>query len=49
MEFKRERTQLVEWSDKLGEEKITDYQKKNNQISIDGLETKLFDSLVCPF
>lgn len=42
MDFKEERTQLKTWAEKQGEERITEFQKKNNLISLDGHETELF-------
>lgn len=43
MEFKEERARLREWSQKKGPEGIRKYQQKNNQTSIDGLPTGLFE------
>ncbi len=40
-EFKGERNQLVEWTEKKGEDGIRKYWEENNQVSIDGLETKI--------
>lgn len=39
MEFKGERTQLVSSSEKKGEEKIKEYWKEKNSMSIDGFPT----------
>ncbi len=42
-EFKNERDTLTKWSLKKGDEGIDKYQHENNQVSLDGLKTKLFD------
>lgn len=39
MDFKEERTQLKSWAEKQGEERIKDYWKEKNSVSIDGFET----------
>ena len=39
MDFKEERTQLQDWADKKGEEKLIDYRKEKNTISLDGHDT----------
>lgn len=39
MDFKEERTQLRSWAEKQGEERIKDYWKEKNRVSIDGFET----------
>ena len=36
MEFKKERSTLVDWSVKKGEKGILDYQQEKNRISLDG-------------
>lgn len=36
-EFIAEREQLAEWANKKGEKGLTEYRKKNNQTSIDGI------------
>jgi hypothetical protein len=42
-EFKDRRDNMAQWSEKQGETGLIEYQRKNNQISIDGLPTKLFE------
>lgn len=42
-EFKTRRNNLVEWSEKQGEQGIIKYRRERNQQSIDGLPTKLFE------
>ena len=41
MEYKEERSTLLDWADKKGEEGIMQYQLDNNVTSLDGLETGL--------
>lgn len=41
MDFKEERTTLNAWSEKQGEDKIKEYWKNKNTVSIDGFETKI--------
>ncbi len=41
--FVEERTRLVDWCDKLGPEKIEQYWRDKNQVSIDGLPTRLVE------
>ena len=41
MEFKEERTQLRSWAEKQGEERIKNYWKEKNTLSIDKFETKI--------
>lgn len=41
MAFQEQRSHLLDWSDKKGEQGILDYQQKNNLHSIDGLPTPL--------
>lgn len=43
MDFKEERTLLQTWAEKQGEEKIKEYWKEKNTVSIDGYETKIFE------
>ena len=43
MDFKEERTALNSWAKKQGEDKIEEYWKNKNTISIDGFETKILD------
>jgi hypothetical protein len=39
MQFKEERTKLVDWAKTKGADGMADYRKKKNSISIDGLPT----------
>lgn len=43
MDFKTERTTLNDWAEKQGEDKIVDYWKNKNTLSIDGYETKILE------
>lgn len=43
MDFKEERTTLNSWAEKQGKDKIEEYWRNKNTISIDGFETKIFD------
>ncbi|WP_111310063.1 pyridoxamine 5'-phosphate oxidase family protein [Confluentibacter sediminis] len=43
MDFKEERTTLNAWAEKQGKDKIEDYWKNKNTISIDGFETKILE------
>lgn len=43
MDYKEERTQLNAWAEVKGEEKIKEYWKEKNTISLDGHETKILD------
>lgn len=40
-DYKEERTQLKAWSEHKGAEGLIQYQKENNQTSIDGFDTNL--------
>lgn len=42
-EFKRERSDLIKWAEKKGEDGIRQYWKDKNQKSIDGLPTNIFE------
>lgn len=42
-ELKEERKTLIQWADKKGKDGITEYWRKKNQKSIDGLKTKIFE------
>jgi hypothetical protein len=42
-EYQGERTQLTEFTCKMGEERMDDYRRQKNQTSIDGLPTYLFE------
>lgn len=44
MDFKEERTQLKSWSEKQGEERLENYRKEKNMLSIDGFETRITGS-----
>ena len=43
MDFVEEREELVQWSEKKGDEGIKDYWKEKNMVSLDGHETKIFE------
>jgi hypothetical protein len=43
MEFKEDRDILTSWSEKQGEERIKDYWKEKNTVSLDGHETHIFE------
>jgi len=43
MEVKNERNELTNWASKLGKEKINNYWKQKNTISLDGYPTGLFE------
>ena len=43
MDFKEERTQLKSWAEKQGNERLHEFQKKYNVISLDGHDTKIFE------
>ncbi|SMD44416.1 Pyridoxamine 5'-phosphate oxidase [Aquiflexum balticum DSM 16537] len=43
MDFREERTTLNTWSEKQGEDKIKEYWKNKNTLSIDGFETKILE------
>ena len=43
-EFKEDRETLIDWATKKGTSGINEYQQKKNQVSIDGLPTKLFEA-----
>jgi hypothetical protein len=42
-ELKEERSKLIQWAEKKGEEGIKTYWKEKNQTSIDGLPTGIFN------
>lgn len=42
-EFKDQRDLLINWADRQGEEKIKEYRRNKNSVSIDGLPTGLPD------
>jgi hypothetical protein len=42
-EFKEERKTLLQWANKKGKQGILDYWRDNNQKSIDGLPTNIFE------
>lgn len=39
MDFQEERTQLKSWAEKQGEERIKEYWKNRNSVSLDGFDT----------
>jgi hypothetical protein len=41
--YQEDRGDLVHWTEKIGDEGVKEYWKKNNQTSIDGKPTNLFD------
>lgn len=43
MEFKEDRDILTSWSEKQGEERIKDYWKEKNAVSLDGYDTEIFE------
>lgn len=43
MDFKEERTVLNTWAEKQGKNKIEEYWKHKNTLSIDGFETKILE------
>lgn len=43
MDYVDERGSLDKWTENKGKEGIEDYWKENNQLSIDGYETAIFD------
>ncbi|MBT3365946.1 MAG: pyridoxamine 5'-phosphate oxidase family protein [Nitrospina sp.] len=42
-QYKQDREDLVQWTEKIGDEGVKKYWKKNNQTSIDGKPTKIFN------
>ncbi len=42
-DFREERTRLMDWCDKLGPEKLEQYWRDKNHVSIDGLPTCLVE------
>ena len=40
-DFKEERLQLDDWAQNKGEEGIKEYWKEKNEVSIDGIPTKI--------
>ncbi|MEH0157059.1 pyridoxamine 5'-phosphate oxidase family protein [Limibacter armeniacum] len=44
MDFKEERTQLKNWAEKQGDEKIRNYWKDRNTKSIDGFDTGILNN-----
>jgi hypothetical protein len=42
-EYQEDRQSLVGWANSKGDEGIKNYWKENNQLSIDGKPTKIFD------
>jgi len=41
-QYQEDRGELVNWSEKIGEEGVKNYWKEKNQISIDGKPTEIF-------
>ncbi|HEY4799783.1 MAG TPA: pyridoxamine 5'-phosphate oxidase family protein [Bacteroidia bacterium] len=41
LKFEKERDELVNWAEKMGETKINEYQQEKNKVSIDGKPTGL--------
>lgn len=41
MEYKGERNEFINWAEKLGPEKMEEYKRKNNSLSLDGKPTGL--------
>ena len=37
MDYRAERSRLLEWAEHKGEAGLVDYRERNNRISIDGL------------
>lgn len=44
MEFKEDRTLLLDWAQNKGESGLQDYLKQKNQISLDGHDTGIFET-----
>lgn len=44
MDFKKDRTALIDWSNKLGATEIEKYQKKKNIRSLDGFKTDISET-----
>lgn len=42
-QYQEDRGDLIHWTDKIGEEGVTNYWKEKNQTSIDGKPTKIFE------
>jgi hypothetical protein len=42
-QYQEDRGELVDWTEKIGDEGVKNYWKKNNQTSIDGKPTNLFE------
>ena len=42
-EFQEQRSLLIDWADKQGEEKLKEYRRNKNSVSMDGLPTGLPD------
>lgn len=41
--FKKDRDQLIKWAENKGDEKLEEYRRDKNQMSIDGLPTGLYE------
>jgi len=42
-QYQEDRDKLIDWTEKIGDEGVKEYWKKNNQTSIDGKPTNLFE------
>ncbi len=42
-QYQEDRGDLVKWTEKIGDEGVKNYWKENNQTSIDGKPTKIFE------
>ena len=42
-QYPKDRSDLVDWTEKIGEEGVKNYWREKNQTSIDGKPTKIFD------
>ena len=42
-QYQEDRGELVDWTEKIGDDGVKNYWKKNNQTSIDGKPTNLFE------
>lgn len=43
MDYKEERTTLNDWADKQGEDRLYNYHREKNMVSIDGHDTGIFE------
>ena len=42
-QYQEDRGELIDWTKKIGDEGVKNYWKKNNQTSIEGQPTDIFD------